>query len=287
MPIINLPEDISTTDNKSDSIIFHNYAARVGTFNGKSILNRNAISLVISGEKTMQFAEKSVTVNDNEFHFLSEGNCLVTMKLAEKKTFKSILIFFDNKVLNDFYLKYDKRITELKRKTKIAPESYIAFRKDAFVLHFIASLNLLFQSKSIISKEIKQVKFEELMLHLLETHPHKLLSFQTSNTKDLDDFKIRKVVETNLTKSISLEELAFLCNLSLSTFKRRFIKIYNTPPNKWMLRKRMELAKELLLHHKEKPSEVFYKVGYSNHSSFTQSFKQLFGTTPKEFQLNN
>ena len=85
-------------------------------------------------------------------------------------------------------------------------------------------------------------------------------------------------------ENISLEELAFLCNVSLSTFKRRFVKIYGSAPNKWILQKRMELAKKLL-HHNEKPGEVFYKVGYENHSSFSQSFKQAFGITPKQFQM--
>jgi YesN/AraC family two-component response regulator len=47
----------------------------------------------------------------------------------------------------------------------------------------------------------------------------------------------------------------------------------------------MEIAKNLLQHHNEKPSEIYYKVGYENHSSFTQTFKQTFGLTPKEFQL--
>jgi AraC-like DNA-binding protein len=47
----------------------------------------------------------------------------------------------------------------------------------------------------------------------------------------------------------------------------------------------MEMAKHLLQHYNEKPSEVFYKVGYENHASFSQSFKQAFGVTPKEYKI--
>jgi AraC-like DNA-binding protein len=83
---------------------------------------------------------------------------------------------------------------------------------------------------------------------------------------------------------LSVEELAFLCNTSLSTFKRRFQKIYGTSPNKWILQKRMELAKHLLEHHHEKPGDIYYKIGYENHSSFSQSFKQVYGVTPRDFQ---
>ena len=286
MNIFKLPDDIITEKgHQPGSIIFHNYAAPIGSFSGKSMLNKNAISLVISGEKTMHFAEKVVVVKDDEFHFLSTGNCLVSMKLSNQIQFKSILIFFDDITLTNFYLKYHQKIEAVKRKQKITSEAYLAFKKDAFVLHFIVSLQLLFQSNVAISDEMKQLKFEELMLHLLETYPLRLLSFQINKNHHFNDLEIRKVVETNITNNISVDEMAFLCNVSLSTFKRRFMTIYGTSPSKWMLQKRMELARDLLLHHKEKPSEIFYKVGYENHSSFTQSFKQTFGTTPKDFQL--
>jgi len=74
-----------------------------------------------------------------------------------------------------------------------------------------------------------------------------------------------------------------MCNMSLSTFKRRFARLYGTSPNKWLLQKRMEQAASLL-HQQEKPSQIYHKVGYENHSSFTQSFKQVYGVTPREFQ---
>ena len=132
---------------------------------------------------------------------------------------------------------------------------------------------------------MKLLKFEELMLYLLEKFPLQVLSFRSSIGKDFDDLEIRKAVEANVAQPISLEELAFLCNVSLSTFKRRFQKIYGTSPSKWMLQRKMEIAKNLLAHHNEKPSEVYRKIGYENHSSFAQSFKQTYGVTPKEFRV--
>jgi AraC-like DNA-binding protein len=279
-----LPQDIFPKGCKLDDIIFHNYSAPVGSFKGKSILLSNAISLVISGEKTMLFAEKTVNINADEFHFLSAGQCIVSMDLSDKQSFKSILIFFDNKTLTDFYLKHSDHISKLKKKLNTADEGYIAFKKDPFVWNFINSLSLLFESGREISSEMKLLKFEELMLYLLEKYPAQLLSFQTAKAESSDDFKIRKAMETNITNNISVEELAFLCNLSLSTFKRRFVEIYGTSPSKWLLQKRMQLAKKLLRHYNEKPGEVYYKVGYENHSSFTKSFKRSFGITPKDFQ---
>jgi len=283
--IINLPDDIFPGQPaRPKSIIFHDFTAPPGAFKGKSILHQNAISLVISGEKTMHFAEKTVRIRDDEFHFLSAGNCLVSMNLSAKKTFRSILVFFDPKILTGFYIKYAARIDRIRSsKNGLSdPSPYLAFKKDPFTRNFIDSLSLLIQANNTLSPEISLVKFEELMLYLLEKYPSQILSFQTSKNRHPDDPAIRKAVENNITNNISIEELAFLCNISLSTFKRRFIKLYGMPPNEWFLAQKMKMAKDLLYH--EKPGEVYHKVGYESHSSFSQAFKKTFGKTPKEFQ---
>jgi AraC-like DNA-binding protein len=284
MDIINLPYDLFPAEKDSGHVLIHDYTAPENALKGKSILHTNSISLVISGEKTMHFAEKTIKISSDEFHFLSAGNCLASMNLSKNIKFRSILLFFDNKTLTDFYLKYDSLVKKQKAKRSIAAASYVSIRKDDFVRQYIASLSLMTGTGKAISPAMRLLKFEELMLHLLENYPAEVLSFQPPGENDKDDLEIRKAVETNITNTISLEELAFLCNISLSTFKRRFAKLYGTTPNKWFLQKRMEKAKELLQHYREKPGEVFHKVGYENHSSFTQSFKQMYGVAPKDFQ---
>lgn len=283
--ILNLPEAIFTGNKMPpDPLIFHDYTAPAGVFSGKSVLNKNAVSLVISGEKTMHFAEKKVLIHADEFHLLSTGNCVVTMKLSEKNIFRSILVFFDDSVLTDFYLKYADIISGIKKKTGNISEPYLAFKKDAFILQYIDTLGVLLQETSTFSLEMRLLKFEELMLHLLEKYPDQLLSFPLFKNKNRTDVELQKAVEDNITSNISLEALAFLCNMSLSTFKRRFVKIYGTSPSKWILQKRIELACDLLQHQEEKPGAVFYKAGFESHSGFTQAFKKQVGITPSEFQ---
>ncbi|OQP57268.1 hypothetical protein A3860_11985 [Niastella vici] len=286
MNIINLPQDILPEDgNRSDSIIFYDYSPPPGSYKNKAILHKNAISLVISGEKTMHFAEKTVYTRDTEFHFLSAGNCVASMDLATTTPFRSLLIFFDNDLLTNFFIKYASQVNTIKGVKKQPPSSYLSFAKDPFIRNFIDSLLLLLQSKQQISIEMRLLKLEELWLYLLEKYPTRLLSFQPGSNRYSDDLTIRRAVETNITNNISIAELAFLCHMSISTFKRRFIKLYNKPPNEWFLQERMKLAKELLLYHNKKPSQVYSEVGYESHSSFSQAFRKVFGKTPGEFQL--
>ena len=285
MDIYHLPGDIFPgSDCLKDDIIVHEYTAPVGSFKGKSILQKNAVSLVLQGEKTMRFAEKTVITNDHEFHFLSAGNCLVTMDIAKEKTFSSILIFFDDAVLVNFHLKYKDHIASLQSDKSAARQPYISIRKDDFIRQYITSLGLLLKNKRPMSSVMKQLKFDELMLYLLDKHADEVLAFGMVQNNGAEAMQLRKVVETNISGNLTIEELAFLCNMSVSTFKRNFTKVYGTSPNKWMIQKRMEIAADLLRNPDEQPGSVYHKVGYENHSSFTQSFKQIYGLTPSEYK---
>lgn len=285
MALFRLPEDIlGDQAGRPGELDFHAYTAPIGAFSGRSVLNRNAISLVIQGEKTMHFAEKRVEIRADEFHFLSTGNCLVSMDISERTPFRSILLFFGHATLEAFYRKYRQKISSLRLPAPDADEPFLSFKKDAFIEGFIASLDILLKGRAALSEEMKTLKFEELMLYLLEKHPRRLLAFQAFKSKAPEDARLRIAVESNVTSCLGLEEIAYLCNLSLSTFKRRFLELYGEPPKRWILRRRMEIARDLLARGPEGPGEIYPKVGYRNHSSFTQSFRRIFAMTPKEFQ---
>jgi len=281
---IYLPGDLFTDKAKAmNDIVMLDYVAKIGLLKQRRILTKNAISLVVNGQKTMHFAEKNVDANDKEIHFLSAGNCIASIDLSKQHEFRSILIFFDDKVLTDFFFKYADLVKDLKSKINPVFDYYISLKKDAFIYSFISSLQVMLKNNKQLSIQMKQLKLEELLLYLLEKYPATILSFQFSQHKSRTDNDIRRVVETNITSNLTVEELAFLCNVSLSTFKRSFFRIYKTSPINWFLGQKMKIAANLLSQ-KEKPGDVFYKVGYENHSSFTKSFKKFYGIAPRNFQ---
>jgi AraC-like DNA-binding protein len=283
MEIFNLPYDIFPgKDVRAEDIIIHDYSVRKGSMKDRSILHTNSISLVLQGYKTMHFAEKTVSANENEIHLLSAGNCLASIDFSKQSSFRSILIFFTGKALSDFNMKYSRQ-GRVKGQA-VNPMPFVSLAKDDFIRNFITSLRLLIDSGQAISPEMKWLKFSELMLYLQEKFPADIQAFKATNKLGPGDVAIRTVMEANITNNLTIDELAFLCNLSVSTFKRRFAEVYGSSPNKWLLKQRMEIAARLLHHQHEKPGEVFHKVGYENHSSFSQSFKQIFGITPKEYQ---
>ncbi len=252
----------------------------------KIFLSQNLVSLLEQGEKVVYYANNKTTITNNQFAILSSGNCLMTEKLPVNNSYRSIMLFFDNSALSKFFVKYDSIINKTSSKHDKKKKPFVVFEKDEFIKTYIASLKLIQSKPASFSDKIIELKFEELMLHLLEKYPNEILSFQTKNQEEYSGFEIRKAVELNITNNLTLEELAFLCHTSISTFKRKFIKLYNETPSQYFLQQKMKIAKSLLLQN-ESPSEVFYKVGYENHSSFSQSFKQVYGISPKKFQQQN
>ena len=130
-------------------------------------------------------------------------------------------------------------------------------------------------------ENLLSVKFEELMLYLIqkygrkfELYLHSLIGNQSSQFK--------RIVESKVHSNLKLEEIAFLCNMSLSTFKRHFIKAYQISPGKWLQDKRLKKAKETLEEGQLKPSDIFLDFGYNNLSNFSIAFKNKFGFSPSE-----
>jgi len=78
----------------------------------------------------------------------------------------------------------------------------------------------------------------------------------------------------------SLQELAGGLGISASKLKRDFKAAFGEPVHEFLVRARLEKAKELLDGGGATVKEVAYAVGYRSRSHFSQAFKQLYGRAP-------
>ncbi|WPQ61648.1 helix-turn-helix domain-containing protein [Chitinophaga sancti] len=79
-----------------------------------------------------------------------------------------------------------------------------------------------------------------------------------------------------------LEKFRHLKGRSLSTFHRDFKKKFNTSPQKWLTRKRLELAHYQLSEKQMKPAEVYLESGFEDLSHFSFAFKKHYGYSPNK-----
>lgn len=278
------PDILLSDDVRQEDIHVMSFQSTENRMKSRIMLGQNLFSFLMEGEKRVYYAERHAVIDNSQFLLLSSGNCIMSEKrISDEGIYKSVMLSFEPNVLTNFFLKYS-HVCPDRQKNTIAQEPFIVFKKDGFLKNFVDSLCLMLEGGKSLSMDMKLLKFEELLLYMADRYPQQLLSLRAAIRGDHEDSIIRRSAETNIYNNVTVEELAFLCNMSLSTYKRKFGKMYGMTPTKWFLQKRMELAATMLLAHGEKPSEIYHKIGYENHSSFTQSFKQIYGVTPSEYQ---
>lgn len=273
-----------TEDDKSVSIL--RYRTNMPVLRAKIMLQQHLFTFLLAGEKTVHFAGTQVTVKPHQFVMLAAGNCLMSEKAATANAdYHSILIFFDGRLLSDFFNRH--ALLSLRQTKQPDNHPFLLFEKDEFLVNFTRSLDCMLSGDQPIYHALQKVKLEELFLYLAIHYPEQLQQLGNMTYETNDDLIVRQAVTSHIDSNITVEELAFLCNMSLSTFKRRFAGIYGGSPNRWLLEKRMERAARMLKPGGRKVSEIYYELGYENLSSFIQSFKQIYGITPKQYQLSD
>ena len=96
--------------------------------------------------------------------------------------------------------------------------------------------------------------------------------------------KTIEIIRTNIEDSdFSVEKLSEEVGLSRVHLNRKLKELVNTSPSEMIRSIRLKQSAFLLLKNEANISEVAYKVGFSSHSYFTNSFHDFFGMKPSEF----
>jgi len=99
----------------------------------------------------------------------------------------------------------------------------------------------------------------------------------------------RDTINANLEGDISLEQVADECRLSVSYFAKAFARSTGISPHRWLMQRRVDVAKDLMLTTDSSLVEISLKCGFSDQSHFTKVFAEATGETPgrwRQFQLN-
>lgn len=278
MDIINLPENLFEGNHNSSELQIANYEVYKNASKNKINLNKNVISFLLDGQKDIHFSNDIVSINDTQSLLISSSNFLMT-ELVGTSSYRCLLFFFSQKNISDFLLKHSPQFNQNKA-TITAP--YFLIEKDNFIVHYINSLKHSFGLHKKISQKILELKFEEIMLYLANKYGQPFFAYLNSLLTSERELSFKKVVEKNLYTNLNIEDIAFLCNMSASTFKRKFISIYQKSPGKWFQQKRLNKARELLFNNKATPSEIYMEFGYDSLSNFSTAFKNEFGYSPKQ-----
>jgi AraC-like DNA-binding protein len=276
MSVANIPEIYIQSDDPKQDLFVYDFKMTSDVVKSKVNLSMNMFSFLQVGKKQVHFADASVMVNKEQSLLIREGNWLWTELLDNDDIYYCKLFFFSEDRLKEFLKKYPIQEGKLKKEVP-----FFVIENDEYIASYIGTLSRMAAMPSIFNKNLLAVKFEEIMLYLIGKYGEKFeLYLHSLISKESSPFK--RVIESNAYSNLKLEEIAFLCNMSLSTFKRNFIAEYGVSPGKWLQDKRLQRAKELLQQGDVTASDIYLDFGYSNLSNFSIAFKNKFGISPIE-----
>ena len=279
METINLPDNLNLSP--SLPICVYNYNSAKEIDKQQIFLKKNTLSFLQEGTKEVFSDNSSYAIDNSKFLLMKSGHCLMTEKLSNVvANYSSILFFFSNDLVLNFIRKFGLTYN----KSAIFYSTY-SFNYDSFLKRFAKSLLDISKLPEATQQHILHTKFEEIMLYLVEFNGANFL-FSIIDNKDDKNQKFIQTIENNKLNKLTVKELSFLSNMSISTFKREFEKNFHSSPSKWFQEKRLEYAAFLLEKKSKRPSDIYEEVGYENLSNFIQAFKLKFGVTPKQYQSN-
>lgn len=239
----------------------------------------NAISIVLGGRKILQHDGVSKEVRAGSVLFYRPGHCLSTDFGDAAGPYRSLVLFFTGARLADFLSRHGVASPKghgmgAKHVTFSTPDS----------LHYLAESIWRAPDGRSLSMARTHAKMDDLLLSILETQGPQVFSYFSAPAVSPPQARVRQVVEAHWREQLSWDEMAFLCHMSLSTFKRHFQAVHGCAPGRWLLTRQLELAAHWLKAEGRRPCDVYADAGFSTPSSFTQAFKGHFGVTPKAYQ---
>ena len=108
----------------------------------------------------------------------------------------------------------------------------------------------------------------------------------------LSDRKIEKIspailhITRHYHEPIQISDLAALCNLSVTAFRRNFIAVMDIAPHEYLNRVRANMGAILLIKSTLPVADIAYEVGCSSISTFNRIFKGFYHTTPVAYRIS-
>ena len=266
----------------ASAMTFVAYRSDVYPERNELFFEEHAVVVVLEGEKKFSSPTQELHIYKGQILFFQRG--CYSMNESIDANYRSLVFFMNEKMLKEFVGQH----LSLFHNSPEPPRADLILSltaSPAFVT-FTQSLLPYFGGNSPFLAEMLQLKFQELLLHLLELDaankpPRQLqtilLQIYQGQKTDLD-----YLMSTYLLKFLSMSELAKLSGRSLSAFKRDFEAHFHIPPGQWIRHKRLEHAQFLLRNTDKNVSEVGMEIGYESVSHFIKAYKQQYGSTPKQ-----
>ncbi|NIG55421.1 helix-turn-helix transcriptional regulator [Chitinophaga sp. Cy-1792] len=241
---------------------------------------------MLKGEMTYQSGDDHLEIPANHSLLL---NCLNSGKQIHGTIPGSageiIIVTFHPDILRKVY---DKEIPYIFQPGHQA--TYLSRGKvnnDFLIQKYIEGLLFYFENPFLVNDEILILKLKEIILLLSQTQQAETIRVILSQLFSTTTYTFKQIIEANIFLPVNIDELAAKTNLSLSSFKREFKKLYNDSPANYIKNKRLERAAELLVATAQRITDIAFECGFNDIANFTKSFHDKYGHSPTNYRMHH
>lgn len=233
-----------------------------------------------SGSLEIDDHGKKTLLHAGDCAFMRRDNRMWLQKrVRDGQPYRSVVLKFSRSFLRESYHRLGKEgLSEVAGRGK--DSLYLLPRGRPDIRSLFESIIPYFDSGTKPSEEVLKLKMTEGLYVLLNTDKSlyaSLFDFVEPWKIDILDY-----LNENYMYDLSMAEIASYTGRSLATFKRDFAKISDLPPRKWIVRRRLQAAHQLICAKKGKVTDICYAVGFKNLSHFSKAYKDLYGCSPAQ-----
>ena len=138
----------------------------------------------------------------------------------------------------------------------------LILNKNNILQGLFDSLIRYISDNELIDQRLLALKTKEALLGILNYNPQYIPFFLNDSASAKAD--LVAFMNHNYVLNIPLTTLAKMSGRSIASFNRDFKKLFQDSPHKWILKKRLDKAKELLLTTDQKISDIYFPLGFED-----------------------
>ncbi|GAA3649793.1 helix-turn-helix domain-containing protein [Flavivirga jejuensis] len=259
------------------------YSMMEGKEKDRLFIKDHMLMFVLRGNQGIVTPNYFYKLEAGEAIFVKKGSIIVCEKLKYGNTLECILVFLTDEFLSEFISQHRQLIAPSELLDVNSMGAY-QFYLDKWMDGYITSVSSYFQLTPTPVSELLKHKFEELLILLVTGQERSYFMSFLRECLVEENSSIDVVINANVYRSLNVDHLAYLSNLSLSQFKREFKKKYNDSPANWLRNKRLERSSKLLLTTNKNINEICYESGFNNASHFCQLFHKQYQISPLKYR---
>lgn len=240
---------------------------------GEEFVAQHSLGLVVSGQMELDYGTTKNVLTAGDVFFIKKNQLLKFKKLnGSEADFKTITLFFDDKTLLDFASEFGYKAAGTTGKPEM--KSLVNYETLKVFMESLLSYEGFLENDVKLS-QLKQKEALLLLMQDVAAWQDVLFDFTQPVKADLSPF-----MEQNFLFNVPLERFAYLTGRSLTSFKRDFKALYDEPPARWILKKRLASAYELIVSQHKTSVEIYLELGFQDLSHFSYVFKKQYGIAP-------